>query len=90
MDYWGDIGQAFLNGELIADNYWNGAPWVVGLAEFRKRLTREPLTVLVTPVRKGSRVNVESLMAGRREEGGEATGALDGVSLKPVYEWRLY
>jgi hypothetical protein len=89
LNYRGDVGQAFLNGTMIADNFWNGAPWVIGLAEFREVLAREPLTVVITPVRTGSRVNVESTMAGRREEVRDALGALDGVSLKPVYEWRL-
>jgi len=89
LNYRGDIGQAFLDGTLIADNFWNGAPWVIGLAEFREKLARQPLTVVITPVRTGSRINVESTMAGRREEGRDAVGALDGVSLKPVYEWRL-
>lgn len=89
LNYRGDIGQAFLDGILIADNFWNGAPWVIGLAEFREKLARQPLTVVITPVRTGSRVNVESTMAGRREEGRDAVGELDGVSLKPVYEWRL-
>jgi len=90
MDYRGDVGQAFLNGTLVADDYWNGAPWAVGLAEFREALAVEPLTVHITPVRRGGRVNAESAMAGRREEIGDATGALDAARLKPVYEWRLW
>ena len=90
LQYRGDIGQAFINGALIADNFWNGADWVIGLAEFREALRREALTVVITPVRRGARVNVESAMAGRREEAGESVGSLDRVSLRPVYEWRLY
>ncbi len=89
LSYRGDIGQAFLNGRMIADNFWNGAPWAIGLAEFREELAAGPLTVYITPVRRGGKVNVESTMAGRREETADSTGALDGVSLKPVYEWRL-
>ncbi len=90
LKYRGDIGQAFLNGALIADNFWNGADWVIGLNEFREELGRGPLTVYITPVRQGGRVNVESAMAGRREEAVECIGTLDQVSLRPVYEWRLY
>lgn len=90
LKYRGDIGQAFLNGVLIADNFWNGADWVIGLNEFREQLGRGPLTVYITPVRQGGRVNVESAMAGRREEAAESVGSLDEVSLQPVYQWRLY
>ena len=90
LQYRGDIGQAFLNGAMIADNFWNGADWVIGLNEFREQLGRGPLTVYITPVRQGGRVNVESAMAGRREEAAESVGALEQVSLQPVYEWCLY
>ena len=90
LQYRGDIGQAFLGGAMIADNFWNGASWVIGLNEFREELGHAPLTVYITPVRQGGRVNVESAMAGRREEAGASTGALDQVLLQPVYQWRLY
>jgi len=90
LDYSGDIAQLFLQDRLIADHFHNGAPWQTGLAEFRDRLAENALTLLITPVKQGSAVNVKSAMAGRREEVAQANGTLHGTLLKPVYEWKLY
>jgi hypothetical protein len=34
MNYTGDTGMDFINGELVADNFYNGIPWQVGLRKF--------------------------------------------------------
>jgi beta-galactosidase len=34
IDYTGDTGMGFLNGELVADNFYNGTKWTVGLKKF--------------------------------------------------------
>ncbi|HEX6846371.1 MAG TPA: beta-galactosidase [Chitinophagaceae bacterium] len=33
-DYTGDTGMGFLNGELVADNFYNGIGWQIGLRKF--------------------------------------------------------
>ena len=86
--YHGDIGQAFIDGEMVSDNFSNGAVWDIGLSELRERLGRSRLTVLVTPVRAGV-VQAETTMAGRREELCRSAGALDEATVVPIYEWRL-
>jgi hypothetical protein len=48
----GDIGHAFIDGDMIADNFWNGATWEIGLREFAKRLEETPLTFYITPLKK--------------------------------------
>ncbi len=32
--YTGDTGMGFVNGELVADNFYNGIPWQIGLRKF--------------------------------------------------------
>ncbi|MBC7889413.1 MAG: beta-galactosidase [Ferruginibacter sp.] len=34
VNYTGDTGMDFINGELVADNFYNGIPWQVGLRKF--------------------------------------------------------
>jgi len=34
VNYTGDTGMDFINGELVADNFYNGIPWQIGLRMF--------------------------------------------------------
>lgn len=34
IDYAGDTGMGFLNGELVTDNFYNGSKWSIGLKKF--------------------------------------------------------
>jgi hypothetical protein len=85
--YMGDIGHAFIAGDMVADNFWNGAIWEIGLREFARRLRDMPLTFYITPLKKETRINTESTMAGQREEFGEAVGHIDSIEAQVVYEW---
>lgn len=86
VTYHGDIGHAFLNGRLVHDNFANGAVWEMGLRDLAGELPGNQMVLYISPLREGARVNVESAMAGRREEvEGQAAG-LQKVQLSPVYE----
>lgn len=89
VDYHGDVGQAFIDGELVADNFCNGGTWEIGLREFKDRLAEQPLTFYITPLKKGSNVNVESAMAGRKEEMEEAAGFIRSLTARPIYQWQV-
>lgn len=84
--YTGDIGYAFIDGEMIHDNFCNSDVWEIGLADFAQRLAEEPLTIVITPLREGANVNVESAMAARMENVEAFIGELKSIALKPVYE----
>lgn len=47
--YQGDLGQAFLDGELIHDNFCNGETWEMGLKTLVGRLDQQPITIVITP-----------------------------------------
>ena len=87
--YSGDIGHAFLDGRLIHDNFANGAVWEIGLKEFAQELSQMPITLYITPLKEGARVNVESSMAARFEEVKAYIGKLESVVAQPVYEIEL-
>lgn len=84
--YTGDIGYAFIDGEMIHDNFCNSDVWEIGLADFAQRLAEEPLTIVITPLREGANVNVESAMAARMENVEAFIGELKSIALKPIYE----
>ena len=86
VDYTGDIGSAFINGDMINDNFCNHSTWEIGLRTFARRLEKHPLTISITPLREGRNVNVESAMAARMENAEKYTAELINVTVKPVYE----
>lgn len=90
IEYEGDIGQAFIDGDMIHDNFCNGAPWELGLKTHADRLENQPLTVCITPLKKGTRVNAESAMAARTEEVEEMVGRLIRAAVYPVYEVEVF
>jgi hypothetical protein len=87
VHYTGDIGHAFIDGDMIADNFWNGAVWEIGLREFAENLKHNPLTLYITPLKEQSTVNVESTMAGRREESTGITVGIESITATALYEW---
>lgn len=89
IQYQGDIGHAFIDSDMIHDNFCNGDIWEIGLRTFADRLKDNPLTIVITPLKEGVNVNVESAMAARMEEVTAYIGNLEKVKLSPVYEFKL-
>ena len=86
LEYTGDIGNAFINGRMIHDNFANGAVWEIGLKDFNKELKEDSITVYIVPLKEGVNVNVESSMAARSEEVKMYVAELKSVRMQPVYE----
>lgn len=89
VDYTGDIGYAFIDGDLINDNFSNGNAWEIGLKTFAERLARDAMYLYISPIRKGSMVNSNTTMAGWSENAEELIAELAGVSVVPVCELAL-
>lgn len=89
VDYIGDIGQAFFDGDMIHDNFANGAVWQIGLHEFTRQLAAGPLTLYITPLKEGVTVDVNSPMAARSETAEKETSEILSVGVTPVYEYVL-
>ncbi len=68
VQYAGDIGHAFINGKMISDNFANGAAWDIRLDCHADALSRDPLTLYITPIKENVTVDVSSAMAGRMEK----------------------
>lgn len=89
IDYRGDIGHTFIDGDMVSDNFCNNNTWEIGLRTFAGRLGDTPLTLSISPLRKGANVNVESAMAARAERVEESIAELISVTVRPVYEVKL-
>ncbi|RKP57360.1 glycosyl hydrolase family 35 [Cohnella endophytica] len=86
IDYCGDIGYAFIDGELINDNFCNDTTWEIGLKRFEERLVAKGMYVYVSPIRRGTVVNSNTTMAGWSESAKESIADIVSVSAVPVYE----
>ena len=85
----GNIGQAFINGEMISDNFCNGQPWDIRLDCYREQLADYPLTVYIVPIKEGASVSVDSTMAARMEHVRGLTASLDSAVLCFVDETEI-
>jgi hypothetical protein len=52
IDYTGDKAQAFLDGRLVADHFYYGAPWEIGIKRFAGQLKSQPLYLYFHPIAK--------------------------------------
>lgn len=89
IEYIGNIGNAFINGRMINDNFANGAVWEIGLKDFANELKNECITLYISPLKEGATVQVESAMAARSEEVKAYIAELKNVRIQPVYEITL-
>ncbi len=86
IDYTGDIGYAFIDGDLINDNFNNGNTWEVGLKALAKRLIDKGMYLYISPIRQGSTVNSQTTIAGWSENAEKLIAELRDVRAVPVYE----
>ena len=54
LAYTGDVAIGFLENRVVADNLWQGSPWLIGLNRFRDGMSREPLGFYFRPLRRGA------------------------------------
>ena len=89
VDYVGDMAEAFVDGELVHDNFSNGDTWQIGLHDIADQLAGQPLTIRITPLKKGVTIDVDSPMAARQEHVNQRIAELRDVRIHPIYELRL-
>lgn len=52
IDYRGDTGRAYLNDRLIADDFYHGRVWEIGLRRFAPEILEKGLTLKFLPLRR--------------------------------------
>lgn len=86
VEYVGDIGYAFVDSELINDNFSNGAVWEFGIKAYEKEIEKKDFYIYISPKRKGGRVNSDSEMAARFEVFEEAVAEIKEIKAIPVFD----
>lgn len=59
VDYVGDVARAYLGDKLVADDFYNGRAWEIGLRRFAPEVLERGLTLCFLPLRKGAPVYIE-------------------------------
>ena len=52
IDYTGDVGLAFMNGQMVDDNFYFGQPWRIGLKRFFPQLSEAGMYFSFRPLSK--------------------------------------
>ena len=92
--YRGDIGNAFVDGQLISDHFCNGDAWDIRLDCYADELRSAPLLLYLTPMKENVTVDA-SAMAGLQEHADITEAVLrsaelisvDDVPVAPPPEW---
>lgn len=85
VDYEGDTGMAFMQGCLVADNFYAGTPWLIGLKRFAPEILQRGLCLVFHPLRQGVVKNVSSQLAGRFKFEGQEKLIVHSISAIPEY-----
>ena len=51
LNYTGDVAMAFINGKMVLDHFYHGAPWTIGLKRFTGQMKKEELGFYFRPLR---------------------------------------
>ncbi|MDQ0576567.1 beta-galactosidase [Agromyces albus] len=94
IEWAGDVARLELGGEVVADRFWDGTPWTIGLGG-RDALGRRAdddgpveLTLRIVPLHPEASVHLPATAAARREATRDPLVALDSVRLVEAPAWR--
>jgi beta-galactosidase len=88
IDYTGDTGMAFIDGQMVDDDYYFGRPWEIGLKRFTDRLRDSEFVFVFQPMRKDA-TYLSDIPEDRRPVftgGQESLLSFRGVELIPEYK----
>lgn len=90
IDYLGDTGMGFLNGELVLDHFYNGRPWNIGLRKFIQRSAGEEMVFYFRPLYESAPFLKDLEAAGiEMEEALNKGFELRQIEYRPEYRTRL-
>jgi beta-galactosidase len=88
IDYLGDIGQAYIDGKLVHDNFYNGTPWEIGLRQLEQKLAGKELLIMIMPIEKqsGGQRYLPTGMAFHPDSDAERIALIKQITLVPKYK----
>ncbi|MCX5415913.1 beta-galactosidase [Streptomyces sp. NBC_00059] len=60
LRYTGDAARAYIDGKLVADHFWYGPDWEIGLRRFADAVVQHGMEVRVLPLDQAARIHVGS------------------------------
>ncbi|MFE5244866.1 MULTISPECIES: beta-galactosidase [unclassified Streptomyces] len=60
LRYTGDAARAYLDGQLVADHFWYGPDWEIGLRRFADTVVLHGLEIRVLPLDPAARIHVDA------------------------------
>lgn len=87
IDYIGDTGMGFLDGNLVTDEFYKGIPWEIGLKRFIKKVKDNQFGFYFRPIMKGAPylVDLPASVADMADKG-KQTLQINGVTFTPEYK----
>jgi hypothetical protein len=89
IDYLADTASAFIDGRLVADDFYYGKPWVIGLKRFAPELLAKGMCLVLRPLLKGMLTDTSTAMGGRQQFDGQELLELRRISEQPEYRVRI-
>jgi beta-galactosidase len=91
IDYLGDTGQAYLDGQLVGDHFANGLPWEIGLKRFVIPGEERELILRISPLTRNSTAlsYFPTGMAFRPVADGNAVSEVHALTALPEYHITL-
>ena len=54
IHYVGDVGMAFIDGTMVLDHFYYGAPWTIGLKRFKDELQEHDMSLYFRPLEENA------------------------------------
>lgn len=91
VDYTGDTGGCFIEGQLVHDNFWNGTPWEIGLRQMAPQPEGATLLLHITALTRtpGSKTFTPTGMAFYPDVDRDQIARIDQITAVPVYRIAL-
>ena len=84
IDYVGDVGRAYLDGRLVADDFYYGRPWEIGLKRFAPEILEKGLLLKFLPLSQDAPIYIAPE---HRPDFGEAGEILQVRSIRAAVEY---
>lgn len=87
ISYAGSTAALYLDGQLVADDFYNGLPMIVSLKKFGSLPNGKKWVLQIVPVRKEEKIYFEDTIKNDREA--IMTGLLKSMTVFPQYELNI-
>jgi hypothetical protein len=88
INYTGDVARLYSGDRLLADNFYHGTPWDIGLKRLAPEIFGKTLDLKLMPLRKDAPIYIPQNLRPQFPPSGE-TAEVSGITCVPEYEVRV-